>query len=140
RLPAPRPRGTVALAGRSRGGRGSALDTDRGRARCSARRSRTARRADGDHLLVRGARRVPAADVVGMRDVVDRVLDALNAHDVEAFVACYAEDATIENGYDEVGARGHDGLRERYGPMFEKFPDIRVTALSRTDAGPFVVQ
>jgi hypothetical protein len=75
-----------------------------------------------------------------MNDVIDRVLDALNAHDVEAFVACYSEDATIENGYDEVGARGHDGLRERYGPMFEQFPDMRVTALSRTEAGPFVVQ
>jgi ketosteroid isomerase-like protein len=27
-------------------------------------------------------------------DVVDRVLVALNAHDLDAFVACYADDAT----------------------------------------------
>jgi hypothetical protein len=75
-----------------------------------------------------------------MSDVVARVLEALNAHDVDAFVACYTEDATIENGYDDVAARGHDGLRDRYAPMFEQHPGIRVTALARTDAGPFVVQ
>jgi hypothetical protein len=72
--------------------------------------------------------------------VVGRVLDALNAHDLDAFVACYAQDATIENGYDTVIARGHDELRERYGPMLEQFPDLRVESLSRVAVGEFVVQ
>lgn len=75
-----------------------------------------------------------------MSDVIDRLLAALNAHDVDAFVACYAEDATIENGHDKVVARGHDELRGRYGPMFEESPDVRVESLSRTEVGPFVVQ
>lgn len=75
-----------------------------------------------------------------MSDVVDRVLDALNAHDLERFVACYAEDATIEDGHDNIAARGHDALRERYGPMFDRHPEIRVRSLSRVDAGAFVVQ
>jgi hypothetical protein len=75
-----------------------------------------------------------------MSDVVERVLVALNAHDLDAFVACYADDATIENGYDEVFTRGHDDLRARYGPMFEQLPDVRVESLSRTDVGAFVVQ
>jgi hypothetical protein len=75
-----------------------------------------------------------------MSDVVERVLVALNAHDLDAFVACYADDATIENGYDEVFARGHDDLRARYGPMFEQLPDVRIESLSRTDVGAFVVQ
>jgi hypothetical protein len=73
-------------------------------------------------------------------DVIDRLLVALNAHDVDAFVACYAKDATIENGHDTVMARGHDELREKYGGMFEQLPDIRVEARSRTDVGEFVVQ
>jgi hypothetical protein len=73
-------------------------------------------------------------------DVVDSVLVALNAHDVDAFVACYAEDATIENGHDEVLVRGHEELRSRYGPMFEQLPDVRVEPLTRTDVGEFVVQ
>jgi hypothetical protein len=72
--------------------------------------------------------------------VVDRLLAALNTHDVEAFVACYAEDATIEDGHDEVIARGHTDLRERYGPMFERFPELRIEARNRTDLGEFVVQ
>jgi hypothetical protein len=72
--------------------------------------------------------------------VVDRVVEALNAHDVEAFVACYAEDATIEDGHDRVVARGHDELRERYGPMFARHPDLRVEALHRIDVGEFVAQ
>jgi hypothetical protein len=73
-------------------------------------------------------------------DVIDRLLVALNAGDVDAFVDCYAEDATIENGHDEVMARGHDELRSKYGGMFEQLPDIRIEALSRTNVGEFVVQ
>lgn len=73
-------------------------------------------------------------------NVVDRVLEALNAHDVDAFVACYGPDATIENGYDRVAVRGHDALRERYVAMFEQYPDLRVEAGWRTEVGAFVVQ
>jgi hypothetical protein len=75
-----------------------------------------------------------------MSDVVDRVVVALNAGDVDAFVACYTEDATIENGHDTVMVRGHDELRTKYGEMFERMPDIRIEALTRTDVGDFVVQ
>ena len=57
-----------------------------------------------------------------MTDVVDRVVAAINARDIESFVACYAEDATIEDGYDRVGIRGRDELRERYVAMFDRFP------------------
>jgi hypothetical protein len=71
---------------------------------------------------------------------VDRVLIALNAHDLDTFIACYAEDATIEDGYDRVVARGHDGLRERYGPMFEQHPDVEVRPLLRVEEGEFVIQ
>jgi hypothetical protein len=73
-------------------------------------------------------------------DVVDRVIEALNAHDIEAFIACYSEHGTIENGYDRVAARGHDELRERYAPAFAEHPELRVEAISRTDVGAFVVQ
>ena len=73
-------------------------------------------------------------------DVITRVLAALNAHDLEAFVACYAKDATIEDGHDRVAARGHDELRARYGPAFEWLPELAVEALSRVEVGDFVVQ
>ena len=73
-------------------------------------------------------------------DVVTRVLSALNAHDLEAFVACYASDATIEDGYDRVAARGHSELRARYGPAFASLPELAVEAVSRIEVGDFVVQ
>lgn len=73
--------------------------------------------------------------------VVERVLEALNAGDVEAFVACYAEDATIEDGYDRVGVRGHDELRARYQAMFDRYPGLRVEPLAPPiEAGEFVIQ
>ncbi len=75
-----------------------------------------------------------------MSEVIDRLLVALNAHDVELFVACYAEEATIENGHDTVIARGHAELREKYGPMFEQFPDLRIECRNRVEVGEFVVQ
>lgn len=75
-----------------------------------------------------------------MSDVVDRVLEALNAHDVEAFVACYTEDGTIENGYGKIAASGHEELRTMYGAMFDAYPDIRVEPGWRTQVGDFVVQ
>ena len=75
-----------------------------------------------------------------MTDVVVRVIAALNAADIDEFVSCYAADATVEDGYDRVVARGHEELRARYGPMFESLTELRVDVLSRTEAGPFVVQ
>ncbi len=74
------------------------------------------------------------------RDVVERVIDAVNAHDLEAFVACYTQEAAIEDGYDQVLARGHDELRRRYGAMLERYPRARWQVLHRIDTGAFVVQ
>jgi hypothetical protein len=75
-----------------------------------------------------------------MSDAAHRVLAALNARDIDAFVACYTPTATIENGYDEVRVRGHAELRAVYGRFFEQSPDLRVEAGWRTEVGAFVVQ
>jgi hypothetical protein len=76
-----------------------------------------------------------------MSDAVERVLAALNAKDVEAFLSCSAADATIEDGADTVRVRGHRELRATtYGAQFERHPSLHVEAVHRTDAGPYVVQ
>jgi hypothetical protein len=72
--------------------------------------------------------------------IVDRVLAAIAEKDVDAFVACYTDDATVEDGYDNVGIRGADELRARYAAMFERFPELRVEGGWRTTVGDFVVQ
>lgn len=73
-------------------------------------------------------------------NVIDEVLRALNAHDLDAFLACYAPDATIEDGHDNVLARGHDELRARYGQMFAERPDSWVEGFEPIEVGQFVVQ
>lgn len=75
-----------------------------------------------------------------MSTVVDRVLDALNARDLEAFIACYHLEATIEDGYDHVLAQGHLEIRNRFGPMFENHPVLNVEKLGRWTVDSFVVQ
>lgn len=75
-----------------------------------------------------------------MNTVIDRVLAALNARDLEAFVACYDLEATIEDGNDRVLAHGHLEIRNRYGPMFENFSTLHVEPLGRWTAGSFVAQ
>jgi len=75
-----------------------------------------------------------------MSTVIDRVLTALNVHDLEAFVACYDSEATIEDGNDRVLAHGHPEIRNRYGPMFETYPALHVESMGRWKVGSFVVQ
>jgi hypothetical protein len=41
-------------------------------------------------------------------DLVERQVAAYNTHDVERFVACYAEDVVIEDGHGQVSVRGRD--------------------------------
>lgn len=75
-----------------------------------------------------------------MSTVIDRVLAALNARDLEAFVAYYDPEATIEDGHDRVLAQGHLEIRDRYGPMFDNYPTLHVEQLGRWTVGSFVVQ
>ncbi len=73
--------------------------------------------------------------------VVDRVIAALCAHDVDAFVACYAADAVIEEGNDgRVLARGHEAMRARYGQLFADNPKAHWHVVHRIEAGEFVIQ
>jgi hypothetical protein len=73
-------------------------------------------------------------------DVVNRVVAALNDHDVDAFVECYAPDATIGDGREQIRATGHIEFRALYGAMFERYPNLRVEPGWRTTVGEFVVQ
>jgi hypothetical protein len=75
-----------------------------------------------------------------MSNVVDRVVAAMNERDLEAFIACYAPDATIGDGYDRIRASGHSEFRALYGAMFERYPNLHVEAGWKTTVGDFVVQ
>jgi hypothetical protein len=74
-----------------------------------------------------------------MDDPVVAQLAAYNAHDVDAFVACYAVDATIANGDGRVLLSGHAQMRESYGHLFEQHPDVHADVSERLREGAWVV-
>jgi hypothetical protein len=74
-----------------------------------------------------------------MVDRVEEQLEAYNAHDLERFVACYAPDVLVDDGAGNVLARGHEGLRARYGPRFRDFPNLHAEIPHRVRLTDYVV-
>jgi hypothetical protein len=72
-------------------------------------------------------------------DVVIRQVDAYNAHELEAFVACYADDVVVMSGTGQVMLDGSDALREQYGQWFPDMPDLHADVLGRVTHGSWVV-
>lgn len=63
-------------------------------------------------------------------DVVTAQLVAYNAHDIDAYMACWAPDAVCFAYPTEVVARGHAEIRERYAARFAE-PDLHAELLQR---------
>ena len=70
--------------------------------------------------------------------LVQRQLQAYNARDIEALLACYAADAEQHQLHGGLLARGHAQLRSRFLARFAE-PDLRARLLSRTVMGNWVV-
>jgi len=72
--------------------------------------------------------------------VAQRQLDAYNAHDVDAFAACYAENVRVLRlPGGEVVAEGRGALRALYADLFRREPGRRADLLARIPCGRFVV-
>jgi hypothetical protein len=73
-------------------------------------------------------------------DVVQAQVEAYNAHDLEAFARCYADDVTI---YDLSGrtapVRGIPELKKEYEFLVKAPPAFRVEVLRRITSGRIVV-
>ena len=68
--------------------------------------------------------------------VVDRLVDALNGHDLERLTDCFAP--TFSNVWPAHPARsfsGRDGMRRNWEAIFQAHPDIQVTLTTRTQSG-----
>lgn len=72
-------------------------------------------------------------------DPVQAQLEAYNARDVERFVACYHPDVVIEDGAGNLLMRGHDAMRERYGPMFARYTELHCNIVNRIRINDYVV-
>ncbi len=72
--------------------------------------------------------------------LAQRQLDAYNAHDLEAFLACYAEDCVVRaHPSGELMMEGREAMRARYGALFESKPDLHVRLLSRIEHECFAI-
>ena len=58
--------------------------------------------------------------------VVERLLAAINAHDLEAMVACFADDYVNEwPAHPQRGFRGNQQVRSNWSQIFAGVPDLR---------------
>jgi len=72
--------------------------------------------------------------------VVQKQVDAYNAHDLDAFVACYGPAIEFRTMDGNVGAeKGLTALRKGYTELFKRFPTLKVKILNRIHQGNFVI-
>jgi ketosteroid isomerase-like protein len=58
--------------------------------------------------------------------VVERLDAALNAHDIEAFLDCFAEDyESVQPAHPDRAFSGREQVRENWSAVFEGVPDFR---------------
>ncbi len=72
-------------------------------------------------------------------DIIEEQISAYNARDLERFIATYSPDIVIEDGENNVLMRGHDQMRERYGPLFQGSPELHGRILCRMRIGKYTV-
>ena len=71
--------------------------------------------------------------------VAERLKAAMNAHDIDAFVACFAEDYDSEQpAHPDRAFRGAEQVRENWSAIFEGVPDfaselVRAGAIGDTE-------
>jgi hypothetical protein len=72
-------------------------------------------------------------------DVVDTQIETYQAKDVQRFLSCYAEDASVVLFDGTPMFVDKQVMREQYGKLFANSPDLHLTIANRMIAGEFVV-
>ena len=68
-----------------------------------------------------------------MGEMMDRLLSAMNAHDLDAFVACFAADyASQQPAHPSRVFRGSDQVRRNWEGVFAGVPDLTAELLLST--------
>ena len=75
--------------------------------------------------------------VSGAEAVVERQVEAFNAHDLDGFCACYSDDVVVIDGDGNYMLRGMKAFREHYRKQFEG--DASGEIVGRLSAGSWVV-
>ncbi len=72
-------------------------------------------------------------------DPVEAQLAAYNAHDVDAFMACYTSDCVVDDGDGTRLLTGHAEMRPRYVALFASSPNLRCEIVTRLCIGNYVI-
>lgn len=93
------------------------------------------------HAVVKHGRYYPAKEIIqpSPADIVQRQVNAYNAHDIEAFMATYSPDIEIFYHPDSLFMSGHEAMRNVYGPLFENTPALHCEISSRIVLGRYVI-
>jgi hypothetical protein len=71
--------------------------------------------------------------------VIERLQHAMNAHDLDAFVACFAPDyESTFPAHPDRAFRGKDQVRKNWAHNFSEIPDMEATLLRSTPDGETV--
>ncbi len=71
--------------------------------------------------------------------LIQKQLDAYNAQDLDAYVACYAPDVVVAALNGAVTEKGRDALRARYAKAFATFPENKAHLKNRIEVGGTVI-
>jgi ketosteroid isomerase-like protein len=71
--------------------------------------------------------------------VIDRLVRATNAHDLEAVVGCFADDyRNLTPAHPHRSFTGRDQVRDNWRQIFGAVPDIQVAVTGESSDGPLV--
>jgi ketosteroid isomerase-like protein len=69
-------------------------------------------------------------------ETIERIREAITAHDLDALTACFAEDYVNETPIHPArGFRGRDQVRRNWQQIFAAAPDIRASVIRRANDG-----
>ncbi|WP_406695883.1 nuclear transport factor 2 family protein [Singulisphaera sp. Ch08] len=77
--------------------------------------------------------------ISGPEQVVQNQVEAYNRHDIEAFLKTYSPKIKLYDFPDKESASGLEALRERYGKLFKREPDLKVRIVDRIVQGDRVI-
>ncbi len=72
-----------------------------------------------------------------MPDTADRLIEAVNAHDLDAVMRCYSAHAVVVA--PEIVAEGPDQIASYHAHVWEGFPDVRLTVLGKAASRDLVL-
>jgi uncharacterized protein (TIGR02246 family) len=79
------------------------------------------------------------SDSAQKRDAVQAQLEAYNARDLEAFLACYTDDCVAEDGEGNRLMQGKAEMRTRYAALFAASPQLHAEIVNRIRIGDYVI-